>query len=63
MKKLRVILFALAAIIITGQLFLIDYSNLSWSSNAGSYLSILSMLFLGISLVMSTRQERHSGKL
>ncbi len=45
-----------AAAIIIGQLFVIDFNNPGWSANGGSYLSILAMILLIISLVMSYKE-------
>lgn len=46
MKKFGVALIILAIIIIAARLAIMDYSNLSWSRNSGSYLGIIAMLFI-----------------
>ena len=46
----------IAIILIIAQFVIIDYSNLSWSKNAGSYLGIASMILLIIS-VIGTKNE------
>ncbi len=58
MQKFRYSLIVFAIVIITAHLFLIDYNNLSWSTNAGSYLGIVSMISLIAAMVLSIRSER-----
>ncbi len=36
----------------------VDYSDLSWTENAGSYLGIVSMLLLIVSMVLSNQHEK-----
>ena len=62
MKKLRFGLIGFAVIIIIGQLLVMDYGDLSWGENAGSYLGIFSMLFLIASMIYSNRYERAKGE-
>ena len=50
----------IAVILIIAQFVIIDYSNLSWSKNAGSYLGIASMIFLIISLIGSHWHEKRN---
>jgi hypothetical protein len=50
------IIFATAIII--GQLIVIDFRNPGWSGNGGSYLSILAMILLIISMVMSYKEMK-----
>jgi hypothetical protein len=57
MKKFRFGLIAFAVIIIIGQLLVIDYDDLSWTNNAGSYLGLFSMVLLIISMLFSNRYE------
>ena len=57
MKKFRLWLIAFAVVIIIGQLILTDYHDLSWSNNAGSYLGIISMICLIMSMILSNRHE------
>lgn len=52
----------IAVILIIAQFVIIDYSNLSWSKNAGSYLGIASMILLIISLIGSHWQEKRNLK-
>lgn len=58
MKKFGIVLIIFALIIIVAQLVVIDYSNLSWSKNSGSYLSILSMIFIIGAGIKSFMQEK-----
>ena len=58
MKKLRVGLIVGAAIIILGELIIIDYSNLTWSNNLGSYLVIIGMICTISSLILSIRHDK-----
>lgn len=59
MKRSGKILISLGTIIIIAQLLLIDYQDLSWSVNAGSYLSILSMVLVIFSIFLSKDDERN----
>lgn len=60
MKKFKLGLIVFAIILIIGQLTVIDYSNLSWSSNAGSYLGIFSMICVIISITLLNRHEKRN---
>ena len=60
MNKFRTWMVIIAAILIIAQFIIIDYSNLSWSKNAGSYLGIASMILLIISLIGSHWQEKRN---
>ena len=57
MKKFRIGIIIFAFIIIIGQLTVVEYTDLSWSENAGSYLGIISMILLIISMIYSNRYE------
>lgn len=56
MNKFRTWMVIIAIILIIAQFIIIDYSNLSWSKNASSYLGIASMILLIIS-VIGTKKE------
>jgi uncharacterized membrane protein YcjF (UPF0283 family) len=58
MKTLRIILIIFAIVIIIGQMIVIDFKNPDWSENAGSYLSILAMILLIISMALSFKDIR-----
>ncbi len=53
MNKFRTWMVLIAIILIIAQFIIIDYSNLSWSKNAGSYLVIASMILLIITVIRS----------
>lgn len=55
MKKFRIGLMIFAFIVIVGHLTVFDYTDMSWSENAGSYLGITSMILVLISMVYSNR--------
>ncbi|RCW21032.1 hypothetical protein DFO77_1572 [Marinilabilia salmonicolor] len=57
MKKFRIGLIFFAIVIIIGQLTVVNYSDLRWSENAGSYLGIISMIFIIISLILSNKHD------
>ncbi len=60
MKKLRIGLMIFAVIFIAGQMTVVDYADLSWSKNAGSYLGVISMILLILSMIYSIRYEKKS---
>ena len=60
MNKFRTWMVLIAVILIIAQLIIIDYSKLSWSKNAGSYLGIASMILLIISLIGSHLHEKRN---
>ena len=60
MKKSRIVLIIIALILMLTQLGLIEYSDLSWSKNSGSYLSIISMILIIISMIYSDRHAKKS---
>lgn len=62
MKKGRIGIIIFAIIVIIGQLTVMDYTNLSWTENAGSYLGIISMILLIISMIVSHKHELKSNK-
>jgi len=58
MRKFRIGLIISAVIMVVVQLGVVEYSDLSWSVNAGSYLGILSMILLILSMIFSNRYEK-----
>jgi hypothetical protein len=58
MKTLRLILIIFAAVIIIGQLIVIDFKNPGWSGNSGSYLGILAMILLIINVALSYKDMK-----
>ena len=58
MKKFRIELIIMAAIIIIAELIIIDYDNLFISKNLGSSLVMLSMTLTIIIIVLSIKNDR-----
>ena len=58
MRKFRIGLIISAVVMILVQLGVVEYSDLSWSVNAGSYWGIISMILLIISMIYSNRYEK-----
>lgn len=58
MKKFRIGLIIIAAIIIIAELIIIDYNNLFCSKNLGSSLVMLSMTLTIIIIVLSIKSDR-----
>ena len=58
MKITRIVLIILAVVIIIGQLIVIDFSDYTWKTNAGNYLSIISMLLLIIAMTVSIVESK-----
>jgi len=58
MKKFRIVLVIFAVIIIIVQLTVVKYTDLRWSENTGSFLVIISMILLIISMIYSNRYEK-----
>jgi hypothetical protein len=62
MKKYRSGLIALALVLIIVQLTIVDYDDLSWSNNSGSYLGVFSMALLILAMIASNRAEKNENK-
>ncbi|MCE1169628.1 MAG: hypothetical protein LWX70_16230 [Sphingobacteriia bacterium] len=64
MNQVRIGLLILAILGICGEfVFVIDYNDLSWSNNAGSYLTIMSMVLLVVSMIISIQHvKKETGK-
>lgn len=58
MRKLRIVLFIISMVLLTFYLFDLDYSNLNWSNNKGTYLGIVSMACLGFAMIISNHHDR-----
>ena len=58
MKKYRSGIMALAVVLIIVQLIIIDFDDLSWSNNTGSYLGVFSMALLILAMIASNRAEK-----
>jgi len=59
MRKLSIGFIIAATIVILGELAIIDYSNLTWVKNRGSYLVIIGMIFTITALILSIRHENN----
>lgn len=53
-------LIVIAIFIILVQSIFIDYRDLSWAQNAGSYLVILSMLAVIVSVMLNKQRENQT---
>ena len=58
MRNAKFILIGVAVVLIIGNISVTDSSDLSWSRNSGSYLSILAMILLVISIVISLIEKK-----
>ncbi len=58
MRKFSFGLIIFAFILLIGQLTVTDYSDLSWSNNAGSYLGVLSMICVIVAMIGSNHYEK-----
>jgi hypothetical protein len=57
MRKFRTIIAVFAVILIIYTLTEIDYKDLSWHMNKGSYLGIISMTFTLIAMILTNVSE------
>ena len=61
MRNAKFILIGVAAVLIIGNISVIDFEDLSWSNNSGSYLSIMAMILLVLVIVISLlEKKKHS---
>lgn len=58
MRNAKFILIGVAVILIIGNISITDFTDLSWSNNSGSYLSIMAMILLVISIVISLIEKK-----
>ena len=59
MKNAKFILIGVSLVIILGNITIIDFADLSWAKNSGSYLGILAMLLLIIVLVITLLEKKN----
>ena len=52
-----------ACIIFVAWLFLMDYTNLSWSNNKSAYLGIVVSALIVVNMFMSNKQEKAKKKI
>ena len=60
MRNAKFILMGVAVVLIIGNVSIIDFTDLSWPNNSGSYLSIMAMILLVISLVITLIEKKKS---
>lgn len=60
MRNAKFILIGVAAVLIIGHVSVTDFGDLSWSNNSGSYLGIIAMVLLVISVVISLVEKKKS---
>lgn len=58
MRNAKFILIGVAVVLIIGNISVTDFTDLSWSNNSGSYLSIMAMILLVISIVISLIEKK-----
>ena len=58
MKNTKFILIGVAVVLIIGHISVTDFGDLSWSNNSGSYLGIIAMVLLVISIVISMIEKK-----
>ena len=58
MKNAKYILIGVAAVLIIGHISVTDFGDLSWANNSGSYLGIIAMILLVISVVISLLEKK-----
>jgi len=57
MTKFRFIIIGLCIVVITGNLFFIDYRHLLSRPNLGPFLGIAAMVLIMLSMILSNRHE------
>ncbi len=58
MRNAKFILIGVAVLFIIGHISVTDFGDLSWSNNSGSYLGIIAMLLLVISIVITLVEKK-----
>ncbi len=58
MRNTKFILIGVAVVLIIGHISVTDFEDLSWSNNSGSYLGIIAMVLLVISIVISMIEKK-----
>jgi glucose uptake protein GlcU len=59
MKNAKFILIGVAVVLIIGHISVTDFEDLSWSNNSGSYLGIIAMILLVISIVITLVEKKN----
>jgi NADH:ubiquinone oxidoreductase subunit 2 (subunit N) len=57
-KKFRIGLIVLAIVQIIASVSHIDYSNFTWTKNLSSFIGIIAMIFLIITLIIQIRYDK-----
>ena len=57
-KKIRIGLIVFSVAIIIAELTIIDFSNLTWSKNSGSFAVIITNILIIISSIMGIRYDK-----
>jgi len=57
-NKIRIGLIVIAFALIIAELTIIDFNNLTWSKNSGSFSSIVAMILVIISSIMGIRYDK-----
>ena len=58
MRNAKFILIGVALVLIIGHVSVTDFGDLSWSNNSASYLGIIAMLLLVISIVITLLEKK-----
>ena len=58
MRNAKFILIGVAVLLIIGHISVTDFGDLSWSNNSGSYLGIIAMVLLVVSVVISLIEKK-----
>lgn len=63
MRKFRIGIIVCAIVFIIGHLTFLDYNDLSWSNNTGSYLGLIAMVLLILAMISSQRYQDDEKKI
>ena len=58
MKNAKFILIGVAVVLIIGHISVTDFGDLSWSNNSGSYLGIIAMILLVVSIIITLLEKK-----
>lgn len=62
MTTLKKTILIAASILIIMQLVLFDYNDFSWATNSGTYVSIIAMILVIVSMLASPKKEAEQTK-
>jgi high-affinity Fe2+/Pb2+ permease len=63
MRKFRIIVAVISAVVLIGILFTIDFDNFLSKSNLGPFLGIISMIIVILGMILSNRHEAKNKKM